>query len=55
MKFSFFCPPPWSVLVAGLSVKQVINLVWPYHYALLVIYRIIEGVQDILEYLEWGG
>ena len=26
----FFTPPPGSSFVAGLSEKQVINLVWPY-------------------------
>ena len=26
----FFSPPPGSSFVAGLSEKQVINLVWPY-------------------------
>ena len=27
--FLFFSPPPGSSFVAGLSEKQVINLVWP--------------------------
>ena len=28
---SLFSPPPGSSFVAGLSEKQVINLVWPYY------------------------
>ena len=29
--FVFFSLPPWSIFVVNLSVKHVINLVWPKH------------------------
>ena len=37
--FIFLFPPPGSLFLAGLSEKQVINLVWPYIVICVYTYR----------------